>query len=59
MLLPSPARVHVQAQVQRVRGCYVKKDWITEGSLDGLSLLLVLTAKYFSLLDLFLLDPAL
>lgn len=47
------------AQVQRVHGCYVKKDWITEGSLDGLFLLLVLTAKYFSLLDLFLLDPAL
>lgn len=59
-LLPSPARVHVQAQVQRYSGCYVKKDWNTEGGSDGLFffLLLVLTAKYFSLLDLFLLDPA-
>lgn len=38
-------------------GCYVKKDWNTEQGSDGLFLLLVLTAKYFSLLDLFL-DPA-
>lgn len=56
---PFPCPCACTAQVQRVHSCYVKKDWITEGSLDGLFLLLVLTAKYFSLLDLFLLNPAL
>lgn len=56
MPLPSPAHVHVQAQVRRAQWLLCK-DWHTEEGSDGLFLLLVLTAKYFSLLDLFL-DPA-